>query len=283
MAHRWEAEKVQKWESKQSAWDLSQSDDLVTFLRELPLPDHFELQDIFNAKGGPTQLYRMRYGQPTMKDETELWHGTTYLGINNIIREGLRSSCEPERDEFTIPGVYLTDNYLCGLYYHGTATRFTARGCHWSTPYVRFLLRTAATGKPLKVSSYGEGRQLVYGESQVRVVEVLVFRGWNFVDAGEKVLWRDATEAPTLPPVQTTPWQVTQPKTKPPEVTPPKTNPPPPPPPLVWQAYMYICTTTQERTPYYYNIMTGVTTWVRPSEPFLPPPEQNVAVRESWQ
>ena len=265
MAHRWEAEKVQKWESKQSAWDLSQSDDLVTFLNELSSPDHFEVQDIFNAKGGPAQLYRLRCGLPTAEDETELWHGTTYLGIDNILREGLRASCKPGRDEFTVPGVYLTDNYLCGLYYHGTATRFTARGCHWSTPYVRFLLRTAATGKPLKVSSYGEGRQLVYGEHQVRVVEALVFRGWNFCDAGEKVLWRGAaqpkpTPPPSLPPQ--TPWNATQ----------PKPTAPPPPPPVAWQAYVHTCTTTQERTPYYYNMVTKVTTWVRPSEPFFPPP-----------
>ena len=104
---------------------------------------------------------------------------------------------------------------------------------------------------------------------QVRVVELLVFRGWDFNGRGQKKLQWSPTPR-TISAVQT-PWQVTQPKLN-----------PPPPPPLVWQAYMYICTTTQERTPYYYNIMTKVTTWVRPSEPFLPPPEQNVVVQESW-
>ena len=116
------------------------------------------------------------------------YHGTTYLGLSSILANGLRESYRPGIDEFTIPGVYVTDYLGGGLYYHATATRFGEKEDH-EMPYVRFLLVVEALATPKKNKSYGECRQLIFAAGDVRVLEVHCYRGWDFIDSGERALY----------------------------------------------------------------------------------------------
>ena len=186
MAHRWNADKVCKWESKLAQWNLSRPDGLEDFLATLPPPRSSSQDMVKNAKGGDALLWNFIYED--VPENQLQYHGTTYLGLRDILENGLRASSDAAIHEFTTPGIYTADKWECSLYYHATATRFASASCPHDLPYVRFLLLVQPLAAPKKSSSYGAGRQFMYNEGQLRVCQLLVCRGWNFVDSGEKVL-----------------------------------------------------------------------------------------------
>ena len=263
MAHRWSAQKVTPWESKLSQWNLQREDALADFLATLPQPTRpAERTNVINAKGGHAQLWKFVYHHVAAEDSL-LFHGTTYLSLHRILSEGLRASCDPKVHEFTVPGIYCADVEACSLYYHATATRFSAPGCPWDTPYVHILLRVQPLGRPQKVSSYGWGNQLVFEQGAVKVSQVLVYRGWNFSDKGEKVMYANDAHGLTVP--------VATSLSLPAVVEPPV----PPPPPIVWYQYVHTAS-SGARMPYYHNSATGATTWEEPTEPFHAAPDSQV-------
>ena len=91
--------------------------------------------------------------------------------------------------EFTTPGIYCADHIECSLYYHATATKMVRKDASTdTTPYTRFLLKVEGVVPARKISSYGAGRQYVFPYQGVRVLEFHVYRGWHFIDCGEKVI-----------------------------------------------------------------------------------------------
>ena len=88
-----------------------------------------------------------------------------------------------------MPGIYCADHIDCSLYYHATATKMVRKDASTdTTPYCRFLLKVEAVVPARKISSYGVGRQYVFPHNGVRVLEIHVYRGWHFLDRGEKVI-----------------------------------------------------------------------------------------------
>ena len=94
MAHRWGAEKVSKWEVKKGTYDLGLAEDLYTFLSTLPEPGNLYKENVINPKGQEAEIYHLEYASP--RGGPRLYHGTTYLGLPNILRHGLRASCVPD-------------------------------------------------------------------------------------------------------------------------------------------------------------------------------------------
>ena len=189
MAHRWNAPKVARWEVKRAQWSLELPDQLLGFLSTLPKPAVYEVAEVHNRRDGIAQLCRLTYKHP-VAGRPCLFHGTTYLGLRDILLHGLRESCVPGVDEFTQPGVYLSDTLECSLYHHATATRFVASE-HQDAPYCRFVLVVQPSREPRKAKRYGAGKQFVYCQDDVDVIAVHVYRGWDFADGGERVLQYD--------------------------------------------------------------------------------------------
>ena len=191
MAHRWNAPKVARWEVKRSQWRLDRKDQLPAFLSTLPKPAVYDVAEVHNRRNGIAELYRLTYKHP-VAERPCLFHGTTYLGLRDILLHGLRESCVPGEDEFTQPGVYLSDTLECSLYHHATATRFVASEHHDDdVPYCRFVLVVQPSRGPRKTKRYGAGKQFIYCQDDVDVIAVHVYRGWDFADAGERVLQYD--------------------------------------------------------------------------------------------
>ena len=154
MAHRWTAPKVSKWEARRAQWDLSLQDGLSFYLARLPTPiKPAEHHHIKNTKGGKAEMWKLTYVDVQTPDDELLYHGTTYLGLADILSQGLRPSSDPAVHEFTVPGIYCADRRSCSLYYHATATRFTGEDCPEDTPYVRFVLRVQPLTRATKTSS----------------------------------------------------------------------------------------------------------------------------------
>ena len=105
MAHRWNAPKVARWEVKRSQWRLDRKDQLPAFLSTLPKPAVYDVAEVHNRRNGIAELYRLTYKHP-VAERPCLFHGTTYLGLRDILLHGLRESCVPGEDEFTQPGVF---------------------------------------------------------------------------------------------------------------------------------------------------------------------------------
>jgi len=254
MAHRWSLGKVSKHDARHGQWDINQFDLLEHFLSTLPRPSHRCDSIVDNKHGDGAQLSKLVYRRPATSSPL-LYHGTTYRGLRDILQHGLVESSDPTIHEFTTPGIYVADDIRCSLYYHATATKMLPRheAVH-STPYVRFLLRVEALCKPRKVSSYGYGKQLVFPAGGVRVCELHVYRGWHFIDAGEKVMFLDDAIACRL--ARSVPTQLSAP------VVPRQlvVEPPAPPPPPFWHEYI-----TDSCRKYYFNPSNGNVQWAKPS------------------
>ena len=284
MAQRWTADRVARWEVRKGAWDLSRPDLLPAFLERLPPPLRQTQEIKVNKHGNEATLTTLVYrdGEP---GAPMYWHGTTYLAVENILRHGFRDSSDPAVHEFTMPGLYVADHLDCSLYYHATATKFAPAPHDHRLPYVRFVFRVAVCGKPKKVSSYGVGKQLVFDACNVIPLELHVYRGWHFIDGGERVLSitsdeadafaaKDCTPATAPPPIQVPAGKV--------EHRVQDEEPPepflrahiPPPPPVNWRVVP--AGASGNAVPYYWNTVTGVVQWHKPDEPFLrvhiPPP-----------
>ena len=195
--------KVPQWESRTVKWDLAAADRLPEFLALLPPPLAKKTELVVNEKGGTASLSTWNYSEKN-PGEKPLFHGTTYLGVPSILTQGFMASSVEGVHEFTVPGVYLADALHGSLYYHATATNFDVDGTDWRAPYVRFVFTVRALGPPIKVKSYGRGcQQLIFAEDKVEPIDLLIYRGWNFCDSGEKIMkWKPAVAAiPAAPPV----------------------------------------------------------------------------------
>ena len=89
MSHRWNAEKAYKWEKRQEQWDLQRPDLLLPFLRMLPEPLSFDVEDIPNNKGKAAQLYKLKYAEASGRGQIA-YHGTWVGGVFGIISQGFR-------------------------------------------------------------------------------------------------------------------------------------------------------------------------------------------------
>ena len=147
-------------------------------------------------------------------------------------------------NEFTTPGVYVADALDGALYYHATATKFTdVEDEH--APYVRFVFIVEARGKAKRVKSYGSCRQHIFHAADLVPIELLVFRGWSFCDAGEKVMTYSPHVECSAAPI-------------------------PPPPPVVWRSVLAPPDAAGHRRTYFWNTATGEVQWAEPAEPFTP-------------
>ena len=95
--------------------------------------------------------------------ERILFHGTTYVGVEGILKNGFQESENPAVHELTVPGVNLADVLESSLFYHGTPTKFAPElRSPYGQPYARFVLVVGCSGDPKKKPwSYGQGCQWV--------------------------------------------------------------------------------------------------------------------------
>jgi hypothetical protein len=177
-----------KWEVKKDGWDLAADDFLALFLGTLGLPIVSTLTPTLNGRGGPADIMRLTFGE-AVGNAPVYFHGTTHFAVRDILAHGFIESSNPSIHEFTTPGVYVTNSLDSALFYHAVATKFTSVPTE-DTPYVRLVLTVQCTGTPRKRSSYGghDSEQMVYAADQLKVIDLLVFRGWHFIDKGEKVM-----------------------------------------------------------------------------------------------
>ena len=268
MAHRWNLPKVAKWEVKYGGWNVMAPDLLVPFLSTLPRPLEYRVERATNKHGQEAEIHVLKLAEK-IGDGLDLWHGTTFHAIASILTEGLKESNIAGVHEFTTPGIYCADHIDCSLYYHATATKMVRKDeATDTTPYTRSLLKVESIAPARKISSYGAGRQHVFSHGGVHVLEIHVYRGWHFIDSGEKVIayidedMADGIEFPNR------------------ARTPP--CPPPVPPPITWVEYMYDDVPNKRKVPYYACTTTGKTQWEKPNQPFVAFQSQTAIVEDSW-
>ena len=270
MAHRWVLPKVASWEVHSGAWDLGEKDLMLDFFGSLPRPKQYRVEATVNGKGQPAEIYHLVYDDGQV-NKAKLFHGTTFKAVRSILQNGFKESNVKGVHEFTVPGVYVADKLEGSLFYHAVATKFKHPPVSERLPYIRFVFVVEPMGKARKVSSYGPPcMQHVYASKDLRVLELRVFRGWNFCDSGEKVISNlpsdfdhlndtmdDSTVSPSVDVVKDTevPLQVTC---------------VPPPTPIAWQEHFHLDTQTGQKLRYFENLLTKETTWTVPQDPYYP-------------
>ena len=72
MAHRWCLPKVYKWETQRPEWDLNEHDNLFEFFRSLPKPMEYEITNVLNKHGGPSEPQWQVLHVPDLRQEYPL-------------------------------------------------------------------------------------------------------------------------------------------------------------------------------------------------------------------
>jgi len=181
--YRWALKGASTSMKTQQEWDLAKDDYLAGFISTLPQPLRISKQSIPNMKSGLAEVFILQYRERDFSRDS-LWHGTHIGGARRVLWDGrFLESCDPQKHEFSLPGVYTSTNPMECLEPYAVSTMMTDVW-HWATPYVKpiFLVQKKGSEGPVRV----RGTEELYRAEQLEVVELHLLRGWDFKTAAGK-------------------------------------------------------------------------------------------------
>ena len=258
---------------------------LSHFFALLPTPPGgISKRNILNRKGGKAEVFRLKH-ESVDEGSIRLWHGTTPGGLRGILMRGFKDSSDTNMHEFSMPGLYTTENPKETLKPYAVNVQFVPTW-RWETPYVKVVLLVQAVGPDRRAP---RGSEHVHRAADIRLKEAYFIRGYDLEDRGEKycnITKENATELLSVTPITNIPWEdfrvawlgplcpapTTSPISslpqcpQPPPPPPPMSSlpQPPPPPPIDWKRWF-----APSGHPYFVNTKLRASTWTEPSAPFV--------------